>query len=142
VIALFGLIGSALAVTEALTIDGADVSAPERVIWVILGLAWGAFSLLRGARAGVFVIRGGVRILNPFRTTFVPWSRIARFSLRRWGPFPLMGHADLTDDSSIHIFGIEAPNPLTRPRNQSAQKLIAELDAVRKLAQSGRLGRE
>jgi hypothetical protein len=141
-IALFALIGSSLAVAEALTIDGTAVSTLERVLWVTLGLAWGAFSLLRGARAGVYVIPEGVKILNPLRTTFVPWSRLARFTLRRWGPFPLMGHAVLTDDSSVHIFGIEAPNPLTRSRNQSAQKLIADLNAVRELAQSGGPGRE
>jgi len=142
VIALFGGIGSVLAVAEAITIDDPDVTRPERVAWIIGGLALGAFCLLRGARAGVYVLPEGIRIVNPFRTKIVPWRQIAQFSLRSWGPFPLMGHVDLIDHSSEHIFGIEAPNPLTRPRSRSAQKLIAELNEVLDLARSGHLARE
>jgi len=118
------------------------VSLPERVAGIAVGFGAGAFCLLRAARAGVYVLPEGIRIVNPFRTKFVPWRQIARFSLRRWGPFPLIGHVDLTDHSSQHIFGIEAPNTPTRPRNRSAQKLIAELNQVLDLARSGRLARE
>ena len=139
VIALFGGIISAVIVAEALTTDVSNVSQPERMVWIICGLGLGAFVLLRAARAGVYVLPEGIRIVNPFRTRFVPWRQIAQFSLRDWGPFPLMGHVDLIDHSSEHIFGIEAPNPLTRRRNRSAQKLIAELNEVLDLARSGRL---
>lgn len=141
-IAVFGGLGSAVMVAEAIAIDSPNVSLPERVAWIAVGFGAGAFFLLRAARAGVYVLPEGIRIVNPFRTKFVPWRQIARFSLRRWGPFPLMGHVDLADHSSEHIFGIEAPNPLTRPRNRSALKLIAELNEVLDLARSGRLARE
>jgi len=141
-IALFGGIGSVLIVADAITIDSPNVSLPERVAWITVGFGAGAFCLLRAARAGVYVLPEGVRIVNPFRTKFVPWRQIAQFSLRRWGPFPLIGLVDLTDHSSEHIFGIAAPNPLTRPRNRSAQKLIAELNEVLDLARSGGLARE
>lgn len=137
-IALFGVISSALMVADAITSD-AHMSLPERVAWIAVGLGWGAFCLFRAARAGVYVLSEGIRIVNPFRTKFVPWREIAQFSLRQWGPFPLIGFVDLTDHSSEHIFGIEAPNPFTRPRNRSAQKLIAELNQVLDLARSGRL---
>jgi hypothetical protein len=142
VITLFGGICSIVAVGEAIAIDDPDVTRPERVAWIICGLGLGAFSVLRAARAGVYLLPEGIRIVNLFRTKFVPWHQIAQFSLRDWGPFPLMGHVDLIDHSSEHIFGIEAPNPLTRPRNRSAQKLIAELNEVPDQARSGRLSQQ
>jgi hypothetical protein len=111
-IALFGGISSVLIVADAIAIDSPNVSLPERVAWIAIGFGWGAFCILRAARAGVYVLPEGIKIVNPFRTKFVPWRQIARFSLRRWGPFPLMGHIDLANQSSEHIFGIEAPNPL------------------------------
>jgi hypothetical protein len=132
-IAVVGVVGSILGLAEALSRP--EVGAPRTVASVIIAAAWGAFCILRAARAGAYVTQEGVRILNPLRTRFIPWNRIEGFSLRRWGLAPLMGHVDLKDGTSLHIFGIEAPNALTRPRNQSAQRLIAELnemlDAVR-----------
>lgn len=73
-IALFGGIGSALIVADAITIDSPNVSLPERVAWIAVGFGAGAFCLLRAARAGVYVLPEGIRIVNPFRTTFVPWG--------------------------------------------------------------------
>jgi hypothetical protein len=141
-IAIFGGIVSVVVMAEAITIDYPDVTRLERVVSIIFGLGLGAFCLLRAARAGVYVLPEGIRIVNLFRTKFVPWRQIAQFSLRDWGPFPLMGHVDLIDHSSEHIFGIEAPNPLTRPRNRSAQKLIAELNEILDQVRSGRLSQE
>jgi len=51
-----------------------------------------------------------------------------------------MGHVELKDGTSMHIFGIEAPNALTRPRNQSAQRLIAELNEILDAVRSGTSG--
>jgi hypothetical protein len=127
-IAVVGGVSSILGLAEALSRP--EVGAPRTVASVTIAVAWGAFCILRAARAGAFVTRDGVRILNPLRTHFIPWNRIDSFSLRRWGLAPLMGHVNLKDGTSTHIFGIEAPNALTRPRNQSAQRLIAELNEI------------
>jgi hypothetical protein len=53
---------------------------------------------------------------------------ISRFSLRPWGPFPLVGYAELRDGRSVHMLGVAAPNPITRPNNQTAQRMIAQLN--------------
>jgi hypothetical protein len=98
--------------------------------FAVLGVSLGWFFIFRLARSGVFAYRDGVRILNPLGSRFVPWEETQKFKLGTWGLFPRMGYAELTNGSEHHIWGIQAPNPLFRPRNRSADRLIAELNEL------------
>jgi hypothetical protein len=101
-----------------------------RVAFAATGLLLGLFMLMRMARSGAYVFTSGVRIKNPFGSRFVPWEAIRRFTLHAWGPFPKMGHAVLGDGTEVHIWGIQAPNPLFRPRNRSSDELIERLNRL------------
>jgi hypothetical protein len=102
-----------------------------RVAFAAIGVSLGLFMLLRLARAGAYVFRSGIRIKNPFASDFVPWELIQRFELRPWGPFPRMGHAVLGDGTMTHIWGIQSPNPMFRPKNRATDELIAKLNRLR-----------
>jgi hypothetical protein len=73
-IAVVGGVSSILGLAEALSRP--EVGVPRTVASVVIAVAWGAFCILRAARAGAYVIQDGVRILNPLRTRFIPWNRI------------------------------------------------------------------
>jgi Bacterial PH domain len=115
-------------------LTGILLSAPSdrRPLWVILLVAaiavGGAAFMVRCARAGVHVAPDGIRVVNPTRSFQVPWSEIRGFSLGPWSLFPLIGLVELRDGRVEHLWGIQAPNPRTRPNNCSAQELIAELN--------------
>lgn len=117
--------------------EGNRLSPGEAIFFVGLGVPLGLFMVLRVARSGVVAFERGCRVVNPLRTRFIPWTEIAGFSLRPWGVFPLVGQVDLKDGSSVHVFGIEAPNPLTRPNNRSAHRLKDELNSLRSKLTSG-----
>lgn len=102
-------------------------SGVERSIMAILGVSFFVASL-RLARCGVWVDEQGIRILNPLRTTHLSWSPVKAFSLRPYRAVFKTGYVDLTDGTAIHIWGIQPPNEITRPRNRSAQRLIEELN--------------
>ena len=123
-IALIGIIGSA--VIAGIGLANSD-SWAERAGWILFAglLLW--FYLFRCARSGVYVDAEGFRILNPLRTSRLGWADVRRFVIKRYGPFPLMAHAELTNDEAIHIFGIQGPNPMFRPHSRSAQN---EIDAL------------
>ena len=126
------LIISIIGLGGAVFIAGLGLAFPapweERVIWVALGLAVGYFCIFRVARSGVFIEDGGVRVLKPLRTFRLSWDRIQEFTLKRHGPFPVAGHLRLIDGSFVHIFGIQAPNRLFRPNDQSAQDIVKALN--------------
>jgi hypothetical protein len=117
---------SAFVLVVALVSPG--VAVLYRMLACIFGLAVGWLWVWRLALAGVYVRAEGVRLVNPWQTRSIPWNDVRAFTLERWGLFPAIGVVELTDGSRIPIFGIEAPNPLTRPRNRDAQKLIDELN--------------
>jgi hypothetical protein len=104
------------------------LSVPARAVGIGIMVALTCWCLLRVARSGVFLEDGGVGVLNPLRTVRIPWSQIRCFSLKRYKLFPLTGHVELKDGTSVHIFGIQAPHPLLRPRNQSAQRIVEALN--------------
>jgi Bacterial PH domain len=97
--------------------------------WLISAIAF-LFAILswRGANAAVYAEQHGVRVVNPLRTELVNWSEIERFTLGRYGPWPHVGLIELRNGSRRHIFGIQAPNPLTRPKNRGAQILVEQLN--------------
>lgn len=97
--------------------------------WFIAAIAF-LFIILswRGARAAIYAEEHAVRVVNPLKTELVSWSEIERFSLGRYGPWPHVGLMELKNGSRRHIFGIQAPNPLTRPKNRSAQNLVEQLN--------------
>jgi hypothetical protein len=125
------IVGSLLAVVgaaQALLADG--LSPLQRGVFVTMAVLLGAYGVFRLARCGVYVIDNGVRVVNPVRTRFVPWETISRFSIRRVGFHPGMGVVDRKDATIVPIWGIQIPNPMTRPKNRSAQRLIEELNRV------------
>jgi len=84
---------------------------------------------IRSARAGVRVDDEGAHIMNVVRTIHVPWHEIVRFSIGSHGMLPKTGIVDLRGGERIAIWGIQAPNPVTRPKNRSAERLIEALNA-------------
>lgn len=84
---------------------------------------------LRFAGAAAFTAADGVTIRQAFRSTRVPWSEVKRFTLRRRGLFPLIGILEREDGTNVPIYGIQAPNPMTRPGNMEAQREVLGLNA-------------
>lgn len=106
------------------------LSTAQRIGFSLAAVAIGSFLIFRLARCGAYATDAGIRVVNPFRTRFVPWTDIRGFSVRRAGYFPGVGNVDLNDGTSVRIWGIQIPNPLTRPNNASAQRLIASLNRL------------
>lgn len=109
--------------------------------WVLLlsSFAWGALAWRLG-RAGVETTRTGIIIKNPFRKDeTIPWTRVRRFSVRRYAIFPLVGFVDLDGGESRHILGIQGPNPLFRPDDAATKALIDDLNRIAREARN-RLG--
>jgi hypothetical protein len=92
-------------------------------------LAW--FIVFRWARAGVFVVQDGVRILNPLKTIAVAWQDIRCFRVGAHGIWSKIGIVELSDGREIVLLGICAPNSLTRPTNKIAESLVSDLEKVR-----------
>jgi hypothetical protein len=109
-----------------------------RAASIVFAGAFAFFSLFRCARAGVFIEEKGIRILNPLSSARLPWTEIERFSIEPYGVFPQMGQAELSKGETVHIWGIQAPNRLLRPRSRGAQDLIEALNEV--LAHGKRAG--
>ena len=105
----------------------------DSVNWVVdlllAGLTF-SFFVLRLARSGVYVRGDRLRIVNPLRSLNVPLAEVTHFSIGRHGVFPLVGLAHLEDGTKIGMWGIQAPNPLLRSRNRSAQRIIDELNGL------------
>jgi len=98
----------------------------------ILGGLGIAIYLAVGARValmGAFVGPDGLRIRNPLRTHSIRWSDCQGFRVGRYG-LPRVAIADLNDGRSIPIFGIGGPPPSTRPRDQTAELLVSELNGM------------
>lgn len=97
-----------------------------KIVLILMILAIGWFFIDRCALAGAYVDPNGIRVKNPLRSTAIPWREIKGFSLGIFWWF-ITARADLRNGESVHIWGIQPPNPLTRPKNRSAEKLIEAL---------------
>jgi hypothetical protein len=125
------IVGSLLTVggsAQALLVD--SLSPLQRGLFVTMAVLFGGYGVFRLARCGAYVMDKGVRVVNPLRTHFVPWEAISCFSIRRVGFYPGMGVIERKDASIVPIWGIQVPNPMTRPKNRAAQRLIEELNGV------------
>jgi hypothetical protein len=69
-----------------------------------------------------------VTIRNPVHTTKVACEEIALFEVGPHGLYPKVAVARLRDGRDIRIFGIQGPNPVSRPGNRDAETLVARLN--------------
>jgi hypothetical protein len=121
-------IGIATILSEPLS---PPTSAADRAIAIIGMLLVGAFAIFRMARARLRVLLDGVMIHNYLRNRFIPWNEIGGFSLRPWGIwFTPVGHADLTNGSSVPILGIGRSSPQVWRKRAPADDVIDELNRI------------
>ncbi len=132
-----GSLGVALGIAApALAFSPPEVGEPGLQLvaaWAVttIGFLSGLWLILRAARCGVRVSEEGLKVVNPFRTDFIPWHQVAGFSIGPWGPYPGIGWVELVDGRRLHVWGIEIPNPLIRPHNAGAQRVIDQLEQER-----------
>jgi hypothetical protein len=109
---------------------GPHVARGWPVVLAIVVLVGGMvlFFIGRAIHAGLFVEESRIRVVNPLGTRSVPWSRIARFRLGGDGFFSPIGFVDLTDGTSIRIFGIQASDGSLGDDYQQTEELIEELN--------------
>lgn len=124
---LIAIIG---AVVAGIMLVQTVIAFKQGTLWWFIGAIAFLFIILgwRGSRAAIYAEEHGVRVVNPLKSELVSWSEIESFTLGRYGPWPHVGLIQLKNGSRRHIFGIQAPNPLTRPKNRSAQNLIKQLN--------------
>jgi hypothetical protein len=92
------------------------------------GSAW--FFLWRWVPAGVYVDEHQIRVRNVRRTIELDWVEIERFRVGAKGFCAKIGIVELRDGTEIGIWGIQGPNPDTRPNNRDAEKLIERLNSL------------
>src|SRR5205823_5415498 len=108
---------------------GRAVAWPAKVVIFTLA-AISAILLFRAGWARVIATSDGIRIINPFGSRTFPWGEIREFSLARYRIFASMGQMRLKDGTTYHLFAIQPPNRLIRPRNTRAEEMIAELNRL------------
>lgn len=108
--------------------DGFDVTVSLLIGGILFAPA--TYFVVRGLRLGVYVTVEGLVVVNLFKTYRVKWSRIKRFDygypdalVWRWSPV-----AVLDDDSLVQLMPIQAPQPLTRPKNAFDRESVAALE--------------
>lgn len=104
-------------------------SLPEAVFGVAMGIIF-AIVLVRASRARAVVDELHLTVVNTFRTTRVNAAEIREFQLgpRKSTIFYGAAAVELRDGQEIVIFGIQSPNTAVRPDNNSAQKLVDQLN--------------
>jgi hypothetical protein len=121
----------------------AVLAAPGGVVvgavMVTLGIS-GYFLTDRAVR-GIRVSDSGVVIMNPTRSTEVAWADLERFSIGSRGMYSRTGIAHLRDGSSVAMWGVQGPNPLTRPGESSAERQVDALNARLRDVTADRSGR-
>jgi hypothetical protein len=106
-------------------------SLREKLLFcVAVVIPYTGFVVLRLARAAVHADDSGITIVNPFKTRQVAWNAIDRFVVDRHGIYPRIGLVELKDGSRIHLWALQGPNPLGRPRNRIAERLIDTLNEL------------
>ncbi|MGH2716911.1 MAG: PH domain-containing protein [Thermoleophilaceae bacterium] len=122
----------AIALVLFVLVRGGIAAAETGKAWIVpvalLIVAPGIWLGLRTARARIRIEDGGVRITNVLRTVVVPWEAVDRFSIGPRGLLPRVGIAELRNGRRITIWGIQGPNPLTRPKPGEAEEIIEELN--------------
>lgn len=105
-----------------------DRSAAARFAGVIVGLGYGGFYSLRLARTGVYPTEDGVTVVNPLSTRRVRWELVQSFGIGRFGLYPRVGWVEEVNGTRLRIWGIQGPNPVTRPKPGQAERMIDELN--------------
>jgi hypothetical protein len=104
------------------------------------------FLFVRGVVAGVRVSERGLTVVNLFKTYQFDWTQIQRFEFGypeawvwTWSPV-----AVLRDGTRIQLMPIQAPQPITRPKNTFDMQAVARLEAFHAAAlrNGGTLPRE
>jgi hypothetical protein len=90
-------------------------------------IAISLFTYFRLARAGVYASDQGIRVVNPFRTEFVPWHHLTRFVARPHKGFPALGFAQRLDGTEVELWGIQARSPSTASK-RVVEELVGELN--------------
>lgn len=120
-----------IALAGSFTDDTVDPSRKDDAIWLGIALLLGFnASCLRAILARVVARNHDVVVRNVFRTHRFKWSEIDCFTIEPSGLFPLVGVLNLKSGEKRRASGLAAPNPLGRPNNRTAQKLIDELNVL------------
>lgn len=124
----FGVVVSSLGLVMGLAVIGSPGGGVAGVVMMVsAGLAF--LLTYRAVRAGISVDACGVVIMNVTRRIEVPWTNLERFSIGTHGIWSRVGIAHLRDGSTVMIWGIQGPNPVARPKNRSAERLIETLNS-------------
>ena len=115
-----------------------DLSVSGRLFGLGVGFIGGAFCFWL-ARSAVYTDSRGVEIVNPFRTMIVSWDDVLCFSVGRFGLYPKIGIVELKNGVRRHMSALQGPNPLGRPRNRTAETLVASLNDLLTEARSSRI---
>jgi len=122
--------GVRLGMTDAATIP--EMFLPAIAVSPILLLLW------RGAIARASADEAGLRIVNLTRTHFIHWEDIKGFSVEPLHLLPKVGIVELRNGERVGIWSIQGSNPVIRPNNTSAEKLIEALNVELARHTSGR----
>jgi hypothetical protein len=94
-----------------------------------VALIAGWILLWRAVRAGVVANASGVTIRNIWRSRFLRWSEIARFSVASYGG-RTAGCVQLRDGTSVRVWGIQGQNTALFPNSRWAERPIERLNEL------------
>src|SRR3954447_12444545 len=104
------------------------------VPFVLIALVDLVFTYTRLRPAGAWIQDDGVRIVNPFSTTFVPWGRVFRFALKPGGQFggdDLVCFVEILGGGDVRVWGIQQPRAVWWDgKVDRTQPLVDELNAI------------
>jgi hypothetical protein len=104
-------------------------SAGARVAALVVAAALPVVYTLRLRHAGVALVDGTVRVVNPTRTVDVPVEDVDRFTVGPGRFFPRIGKLVLRDGSAIHVWAIQSTvNQHVRPGDRGAHDVVDELN--------------
>lgn len=112
-----------------LCVTGIQAGKAAAVCAIVLGF-WSAivFGLWRAIRTGVRAGPHGIQIRNVFTTFDLRWDDIAGFHIGPHGAWPRVLVITLGDGRTRRAWGIQGPNPATRPNNRSAERVAEQLN--------------
>jgi hypothetical protein len=123
-LAIVGLVGVAVFTGYAVTAHSRAERFSEAILTILLAAA-----MLRLISARVVLTADGeLTVVNAMRTIRLRAAEVSAVRIGRWGILPRIALIDLFDGRCLHAFGIQGPNPAFRAGNQSAERLVEELN--------------